>query len=146
MGKGIGDYMGLGVGQRQYNPPEQSINLRSVSAKRAAIIKWHHLHPHSFRLFKKADAELDKNFGKVRSYNETMQRLEKRIGKNSAARKKLPLVASLARVSNLMEIAEKNIAKQTKAREDLAQRLFDWRETLPQLDEQITLARKQPRE
>jgi len=101
--------------------------------------------PHSFHLFQKAERQLDKTHGKVRAYNETMQRLEKRIGKVSAARKKLPLAASLARISGLKETAEREIKEQSHARNALAQHLYDWRNTLPELDGQIEKARRRPR-
>jgi|GEM_PF-2540129 len=137
--------MALGVGQRQYTEPVSSGDLRSLSAKRAAIIKWHKQHPHSFRLFTKADLQVDRTNAKIRSYHETLQRLEKQIGAIRSARKKLPLAASLARVSNLMEIAEKDVAAQTKARNILANRIYEWRSELPYLDGQIAEARNQLR-
>jgi hypothetical protein len=138
-------HMGLEVnrGSAQYNEPVSTINLRSLSAKRAALIKWHHQHPHSFRLFTKADALVSQNYAKLRSYNETLQRLEKRIGESGNVGSALPLVASLTRVSNLKGILEKNISAQSKERNMLASRISDWRETLPQLDEQIAQGKLQ---
>ena len=140
--------MGLGTnrGYAQYNEPEPAPSLRSLSARRAAIISWHNLHPHSFRLFQKADRQLDQTHGKVRAYNETINSLRERAGKADSEGGKLPLIASIARISGLKEAAERKLAEQTAVRQRLAQHLYDWRETLPLLDGEITLARKQPRD
>jgi len=129
--------MGIVIGHREYHPSAPAVSIRSLSAKRAAIINQQNLHPVSDLLFKKADVLLDRTLGKVRSYNGTMYSLKKRIEAECRAGKKLPLVASLKRISNLKKIAEGKIIKQTEVRNTLAEQLFEWRETLPQLDREI---------
>ncbi|MFA6907841.1 MAG: hypothetical protein WC263_03355 [Candidatus Micrarchaeia archaeon] len=136
---------GFWVGERAYSAPEPSISIHSLSARRAAIITWHKQHPHSYLLFKKADRALARSHGKLRAYNETAQRLEKRIASTLPERQKLLLMASLAHVSSLVETAGHLISAQAKERNALEQRISDWRETLPLLDEQIAQARRQPR-
>jgi len=138
--------MGLGInrGYGEYNAPVPKINLRSVSARRAALIKWHKQHPHSFKLFQKAELQLEKSHEKLRSCNEIIYSLEKRINSASSRSKKTALTGSLARVYGLKADAVREIARQSHARDRLAQHLYDWRETLPLLDGQIAEAR-QPR-
>ena len=136
--------MGLGInrGYGEYNPPEPEINLRSVSAKRASLIKWHKSHPHSFRLFQKADRLVDRSNERLRSYNETINDLEKRIGNASSVRTKLPLVASLKHVCNLKDNLESRIPSQMKERNMFANNIYEWK-NLPLLDEQIAEAKRQ---
>ncbi len=130
--------MGLGVGQRQYNSPEPILNLRSLSMKRAWAIKHR---PNSSDLAK-ADAAIEKTQKRLFLYNtNTIPSLEKRIGKTGNP---LPLVASLARISNLKAKAEEEMKTGTKFRNTIAHRLYEW-ESLPALDEQIVQARHQRR-
>jgi len=137
--------MGLEVGTRQYTAPELAINLRSLSAKRASLIKWHKQHPCSFRLFKKADRLVDESNSKLRSYNNTINVLAQRIGNAGAMGKPPHLVASLQHVCNLKGNLESCIPSQMKERNMLANRIYEWRSELPYLDEEIANARKQPK-
>jgi len=138
--------MGLEVnrGYSQYNEPEpkkQKTSLRSLSAKRAAIILWHHRHPHSFKLFQKNERQLEASCGKARAYNETAYDLGKRLGRARKPSRKLALAACLARISNLKKEAERQTAQQQKVRKAFTKHFEEWRETLPLLDQQIADAR-----
>jgi len=143
--------MGFAVnrGYAQYDEPEpkkQKASLRSLSARRAAIILWHQRHPHSFHLFQKNERQLEVSCGKVRAYNETAYELKTRLSRARKPSRKLALSGSLARISSLKKDAERQITQQQKARDAFTKHFYDWRETLPMLDEQIALTRKQTRD
>jgi hypothetical protein len=136
--------MGLEVnrGYAQYNEPGKSQSLRSLSAKRAHIImQWQRLHPNAERIFRKADASVEKTFGKIRSYNETISGLEARIKEVRKGSEALPLVAILKRVSNLEGAAKKRLGEQANARNRLANMIYAYEAELAPLDEDIAIAR-----
>jgi len=122
-------------------PKKQKTNIRSLSARRAAIILWHQRHPHSFKLFQKNDRQLEASCSKVRAYNETAYDLKKRLCRARKPSRKLALSGSLARISSLKKDAERQIAQQQKARDAFTKHFEEWRETLPMLDQQIADAR-----
>ena len=132
--------MGFEVGQRQYSEPVPSGNLRSLSGKRAKLIAWHRQHPGFNRLYKKADKLADKTNAKLRAYNLTKERLCKRIASAGPGTSNLPIAASLERICNLISDTELRIPSQVRARNHLANRIYEW-ENLPLLDAEISQAR-----
>ena len=142
MGKAIGDIMGLEVGQRQYDESAGKSLLRSLSTKRAWIIRWQRLHPNAHRIFERADRATDKCRAKIYQYNETIYSLKKRIdGPGKAG--KLHLIASLARVCSLKAEAEKRKEEENSTRNRFAAKIYEFDTELPRLDEEIAEARGQ---
>ncbi len=140
--------MGLGTnrGYSQYNDPFSSVNLRSLSGKRAYVIKQHRLYPNDGLLYERAQAKVDKSYDKLRAYNGKIYSLKMRIGNEASTSARIHLAARITRLSNLKEeLAAFRIPAQEKLRNAIAQARYEWA-NLPLLDGEIADGRnRRPR-